>query len=173
MSIRFLLVILFGLIVFIIQQSNVPIDTRKFEGLRLCPYKDSVGKLTVGYGHNVQGGSDANLVRAGINRKELLKKKCITQHQADQLFKYDMEHVRSQVEKLIKSYDDQPLAMRLVLDDMGFNLGIGGLSKFKRFIDAIDSNNYKQAAVELKKTKWYKQVKTRAVIIENTVKELQ
>jgi GH24 family phage-related lysozyme (muramidase) len=45
---------------------------------------------------------------------------------------------------------------------MCYNLGIKGLLKFKKFLNAVDESDYETAAEELKQSKYYKQVPNRA-----------
>jgi GH24 family phage-related lysozyme (muramidase) len=49
-----------------------------------------------------------------------------------------------------------------VLCDLCFNLGIKGLTKFKKFLQAVDDSDYEEAALELKKSKYFTQVPNRA-----------
>jgi len=45
---------------------------------------------------------------------------------------------------------------------MTFNMGMTRLSKFKNFKAAIERNDWKQAAVEGRDSRWYNQVTNRA-----------
>jgi len=49
-----------------------------------------------------------------------------------------------------------------VLVDMGYNLGIDGLLKFKRTLGSVESGNYANAAIQMLESKWATQVGHRA-----------
>ena len=49
-----------------------------------------------------------------------------------------------------------------VIIDMRFNLGSSGFAGFKNMIRQIENMNYWNAGEEMKNSKWYSQVKTRA-----------
>lgn len=46
--------------------------------------------------------------------------------------------------------------------DMTYNLGINGLMRFKKMMAAISCRDYELAALEMKNSKWYKQVGDRS-----------
>lgn len=152
---NFILAVIFGLIWLSFQYKNSNIDTKKFEGLKLCVYTDTTGHKTIGYGHNLS--------------KQKLSSNCITKSQAETLYKEDMTKAQIQVKQLVKTYENQPKLVQDVLNDLSFNLGINSLKKFKNFIAAIDAQDYRKASLELNKTKWHKQVKVRANKIEEAL----
>ena len=116
---------------------------QRHEGLRLKPYKDTVGKLTIGYGRN-------------------LEDRGISQLEAEQLFKHDLaEHKRELLERWPWVSSLGPVR-EAVFVDMAFNLGIGGLAKFRRFIAAAERRDFRAAASEMMDSRWATQVKGRA-----------
>ncbi len=116
---------------------------KKHEGLRLKPYRCSEGKLTIGYGHNL----DAN---------------GITQEDADRMLHNDILLCTLELNKMLPWWSSHPENVQQVLVNMCFNLGINGLLEFKRSLGYIRDQKYSAAAVELKKSKWYGQVGSRA-----------
>lgn len=126
------------------------------EGLRLYPYKCSAGYWTIGYGHN--------LISAGLSRNEIdtLKHTGISLVQAEQWLNQDIELA---IHDAIAFFHDLPTlsdARQRVITNMAFNLGLGGLSKFKRFRQALVDCDFDRAADEMKNSKWYRQVGDRA-----------
>lgn len=93
---------------------------KDFEGCKLYAYRDSGGTLTIGYGHT-RG------VKAG---------QAITQAQADEWLRQDLEAAMSQVEGLGLTGLGQ--TQKEALADFTFNLGIGNLrqSTLLRYIKA-------------------------------------
>ena len=60
--------------------------------------------------------------------------------------------------KVFPSFDKQPKKVQILLVSLTYNLGEGGIQKFKKFRAAIELRDYKRAAKELKDSAWYKQV---------------
>lgn len=123
---------------------NVFDQIKRDEGLRLTAYKDTVGKLTIGYGRN-------------------LDDKGITQDEADYMLNTDVREAAAAVNKNLPwaaSLDDARLG---VLINMAFNMGIQSLLLFRNTLALIQAGEYEQAADEMLKSKWAKQVGIRAV----------
>ncbi len=142
-------------------------DTRKFEGLRLNPYRDTVGKLTIGYGHNLQTiKSIRNCLLAGIKRNDVIEHGFgITIAQAEALFKLDYADARADAESLVPKLSTMPEIVQLILTDLSFNMGRTVLSKFHNTLKAFNRMDWKLAAQGLRASKWFGQVKSRGVII--------
>ena len=109
-------------------------------------YKDSVGVLTCGWGHALPEGSKIS--------KEI----------AELFFEEDFAAALTSFQYFISKYHLSHLSRdrKCVLINMLFNLGFRGLSKFKRFISAMQDEDYDKAAYEMLDSKWHKQVKGRA-----------
>jgi lysozyme len=114
------------------------------EGFRSKPYKDTVGKLTIGIGRNI---SDR-----GISRVE-----------AEFLFANDIELSRTELQANLHWFDSLDPVRQAVLIDMHFNMGWPVLSRFKNTLALIKSAEYKAAAIAMLHSKWATQVGKRAV----------
>jgi lysozyme len=123
----------------------------RHEGLILNPYRDSVGKLTIGYGRNLDD--------VGISKEE-----------AHYLMRNDISNCRKDLAQY-PWFFKSPYTVQTALLDMCFNLGIGGLLKFKRMIKAIEEKNYTKAALEALDSKWAKQVGSRAKDVALMIRE--
>jgi len=110
-------------------------------------YKDSLGYSTIGYGRLVQG-------------KEEQYKDGITEAQADALLLEDIGNARVYLDELRL---DLPVESRwndfMVM--MIFQLGIGKVQQFKKFLTAMRAKNYATAIVEIKNSNWYRQTPNR------------
>ncbi|WP_208855193.1 glycoside hydrolase family protein [Marinobacter algicola] len=115
----------------------------RHEGLRLKPYLDTVGKLTVGYGRNLED--------VGISRDE-----------ADFMLDNDIDQVERQL-NTVDEYQGLDPIRQAVLANMAFNLGFRGLMGFKNMWAAIANQDWQSAAREMLSSKWAKQVGDRAV----------
>lgn len=122
----------------------------KHEGFREKPYRDTVGKLTIGYGRNLDDVGISELEGRVLLEQDLLKA-------AEQLNKLMQDEV------LAKHFDSQDNAARsFVLIEMIFNMGVGTFKKFKNLIAALNDQNWEKAAAEMLDSKWAEQVGQRA-----------
>lgn len=113
------------------------------EGVRNFPYEDSVGKLTIGVGRNLDD--------VGLSGEEIRMLK-----------KNDMQHVMRECLNL-PYWDELNDARKMVVADMVFNLG---MPRFKGFVytnEALKRGDYIDAAAEMVDSKWYRQTGRRAI----------
>jgi GH24 family phage-related lysozyme (muramidase) len=99
-------------------------------------------------------GLDYDKIRRG---EESLK----DDKQAKKLFDYDAKLAQNIAKRFVNNYEQLPAKMKLVLVDMAYNMGENRLFGFKDFKKAIESNDFQQAALEMKDSNWYSQVKGR------------
>ena len=111
----------------------------KHEELRLKPYRDKVGKLTIGVGRNLDD--------MGISKDEALY-----------MLKNDIKRCKNELCEIFPNFDELPDNVKLVLTDMIFNLGKSRFLEFKKMIAAIKKGDFKRAAEEAKNSRWCKQV---------------
>jgi lysozyme len=113
------------------------------ESLALKPYKDSVGKLTIGVGRNLDDNG-------------------ITEVEALFLLDHDIRKAESDVIALVNNYDSLDDLRQRVLIDMAFNLGRTRFSKFRRMLAAVEAGDFTKAADEMTDSRWFHQVGLRA-----------
>lgn len=123
------------------------------EGYRTDIYLDHLGYPTVGIGHLILK-TDAEYGKP-VGTK-------ITEARVTELFMKDIETSVSDAKKLFSNFDSCSDNVQRVLVNMMFNLGYTRFSKFKNFKAAIESKNWKQAAIEGADSLWFKQVPNRA-----------
>lgn len=109
------------------------------EGYRAKPYKDTVGKLTIGFGRN--------LTDNGIRPTE-----------AEFLLDNDIKEATMRLRITFPWTESLDLVRQAVLIDMTFNMGIGGLSGFKTTLRLIEVGDYANAAAQMLRSKWAEQV---------------
>lgn len=115
----------------------------KDEGLRLLPYKDSVGVLTIGVGHNLNVP--------------------ITTKAALYILNDDIETAIKSLDTYIPWWRSLSDLRQEVLINMCFNIGIQKLLGFTHTLAAIRGGNYADAARFMLDSLWAKQVGDRAV----------
>jgi|SRR5581483_8811785 len=113
------------------------------EGVRLKPYRDQVGKLTIGVGRNLDD--------VGISELE-----------AEWLLHNDISRAEDALLQALPWAKDLDEVRRSALINMAFNMGIGGLLGFKNTLAAIQEGRYNDAADGMFESKWATQVGPRA-----------
>jgi len=135
----------------------------KHEGLKLRKYRDSLGYETIGVGHLL------DTRKGGVPLRDIIDRDTdqITEPEAFKILAYDTNKTGKKLYSLLPWLRNQPEIVQEDLIDMGFNLGVGGLLKFKDTLNAIKEGDYSKAANNLMRSKWYKQVGDRAKEIVN------
>jgi lysozyme len=116
----------------------------RHEGLRLKPYLDTVGKMTIGYGRNLDD--------VGITRDE-----------ASYMLNGDIDRTVKALLTHLPWMLDLDTVRQAVLCNMAFNLGVTGLLTFQRTLKAIQQDRFEDAAAHMLESKWAEQVGQRAV----------
>jgi lysozyme len=115
----------------------------KHEGVRLTPYRDTVGKLTIGIGRNLDD--------VGISRAE-----------ADYLLANDVRTAQATLTTAFPWFVSLTPVRQDVLVNMCFNMGIGRLKGFKKMLVAMEQGDTLTACHEMLDSKWAHQVGQRA-----------
>jgi lysozyme len=116
------------------------------EGLRLKPYLDTVGVLTIGVGRNLED--------KGISESEAM---LMLDHDIDDAI-LDVQAVTGRP-TFLKLNGPR----RAVLINMAFNLGRTRLRSFKNMLRCVEQGDFEGAAREMLDSKWAVQVGQRAV----------
>lgn len=119
------------------------------EARRKFPYEDSVGKVTIGIGWNLD---DRGLPEDII----------------DELYERAVREAENEARSFPwfdKLNDDR----KLVIIDMVFNLGLTRFSGFVKTIEAIKANQFEVAATEMMDSKWARQTGRRAQLLAATM----
>jgi lysozyme len=126
---------------------------RKHEGYRRFAYKDSVGKISVAIGRN-------------------LEDRGITEAEALYLLDNDIEDFTKQLRDRLYWFDSIHEDAKIVLIDMAFNMGLGGLLTFHETLEHIKNENYKAASVSMLQSKWANQVGVRAIELSDILRSI-
>ena len=130
---------------------RIILEIKNDEGYRGEVYKCSEGFDTIGYG-----------TRLPISKKEatLLLRSRLT-------------------DKEIELADKEPLFKRLpqeaqaVLLNMAYQMGVGGLLKFKRMWSALDERDFETASREMLDSRWAKQTPKRAKRLSERMRSIR
>jgi len=116
---------------------------RDNENLTFTPYHDTVGKLTIGYGRNLEDKGISH------SESELLLANDVTVSHALLLAEFGFYKSLSEVRQA-------------VMMDMLHNMGMGGLKQFKKMIRALMIGDWDEAAAQMKDSQYWDQVGVRA-----------
>lgn len=116
---------------------------KRDESVRLKPYTDTVGKLTIGVGRN--------LTDVGISNDE-----------SDYLLANDIARARADLLRFLPWTTSMDEVQREVLTNMVFNMGVHRLLEFKRTLALIQTGNYDAASTEILNSAWAEEVNARA-----------
>lgn len=138
------------------------------EGIRNRVYWDSEGYPTVGIGHliirkktkdmaeinKILGESVGRTVSGAINESEI-----------SSLFKQDLGKVQKDIKinsTTAPVYNKMNKSRQMALENMGFQMGVGGLAKFKNTLKAMNEERWEDAYRGLLDSLWAKQTPGRA-----------
>ena len=115
---------------------------QRHEGLRLKPYKCTAGKVSIGYGRNLDD--------MGISEVEAMV-----------LLRHDIERCYEEL-NVFSWFADLDQVRQEALVNMLFNLGLPTFLEFKKTLKFVAEGKYSQAAEEMLRSKWADQVGDRA-----------
>lgn len=115
---------------------------KRHEGFRQFIYKCTAGKNTIGYGLNLDEG--------------------ITEEEASLLLDLRVKKIRYDLREVLSFYEGLSATRKDVLVNMAYNLGVGGLLKFKETLRLIGEGKFEEASIQMLKSKWATQVPNRA-----------
>ena len=133
---------------------------KKHEGFVAKVYLDSLGKATIGYGHLLT--EDDDFVEGVIYDKDIL----------EELFDKDFNVAVQGMEDLTSDLDIVPAAKGIIIE-MIFQLGKGGVSKFKKMFESLKNNDYIGAAEQMINSAWYRQTPSRCEELSNLMRKCQ
>jgi len=128
---------------------------KKHEGYRVDVYKCSEGFDTGGYGHKIIEGEEIPTTEEGWSK----------------LFEQDFQTACEGADNIIGDYDIDTTAKEVVIE-MVYQMGEGGVSKFKGMLSALKEARYTDASDEMIDSLWYRQTPNRASELALTMREI-
>ena len=127
---------------------------------------------TIGIGYNLnKSEAKQEIENLGLNYQDILSgKQSLTPDQVDSLFIQDLSKAVRDARIFLPNFDSQPTAIKTIIIDMSFNLGLTRLSKFQKLRKALVNYNYPEATKEMKDSKWYNQVGNRSRTLVNMMR---
>jgi lysozyme len=123
------------------------------EGVVYEIYNDHLGYATFGIGHLVLEGEPEHGLSVGTP---------VSEDRVNECFVKDLQSVVEDCKKLHDAWDGYPEEAKQIIANMMFNMGLTRLSKFRKHNAALQCGDWKEAAVEGRDSRWYRQVTNRA-----------
>lgn len=118
---------------------------KEHEGYCEQTYRDTLGFETGGYGHKILPGESIPTDRSGW----------------ETLFESDFQLAVNGAKNLVGDYDIAEEAREVIIE-MVYQMGEGGVSKFKNALAHLKEQRYKECSLELLDSRWAIQTPNRA-----------
>lgn len=128
---------------------------KESEGFMEFPYYCPAGKLTQGYGRNLEAHPLSELEKRSLNPDGSVSEIIAEQWAMKELIECEFRLKDNII------YKNQSPIRKAVLLDMCFNIGYAGLMKFKKMWFALGNKDYAEASRQAKDSAWYTQVGNR------------
>ena len=116
-------------------------------------YLDHLGYPTFGIGHLIVEDDPEEQMGVGFP---------VSEDRIIEAFEKDVQTVLNDCEICFEGWENYPEEAKQVFANMMFNMGRTRLSKFKKMIAAAEIDDWKEAAVQGRDSRWYNQVTNRA-----------
>ena len=123
------------------------------EGVKYEVYLDHLGLATCGIGHLIKDTDPEHGLPIGAE---------IPEERVNELFEEDLKITVDECKLIYNDFDDLPEEVQHIIANMMFNMGRPRLSRFHKMKKAIDNRDWQEASVQMKDSRWYKQVTNRA-----------
>ena len=123
------------------------------EGCVNSVYLDHLNLPTVGIGHLVTEWDDEYGKPVGTE---------VSEDRVNELFDQDVQVTIDECKLLYNDFDDLPEEAQQIIANMMFNMGRPRLSRFHKMKKAVDARDWVEAGNQMKDSRWYNQVTTRA-----------
>jgi len=145
------------------------------EGQKNYPYKDSVGLWTIGIGHLIGNGTDADLANSGYS--EYSRANPMPESVVKELFQEDLEE-HKEIAEGYDFYDDMSEEGKRAIIDLTFNMGdfynkrrSDGTYMWSSLRTQLDNGNWDAAADNLASSTYGTQVGQRAVTVTDLLRQ--
>jgi hypothetical protein len=78
----------------------------------------------------------------------------------------------NELDRRVNFWVHQPVYVKVVLIQMAYQLGVGGLLTFKRFLTALNEKNYDLAIKEMFDSRWAMQTPNRVKALADYIKNM-
>ena len=142
------------------------------EGKILHKYLCSESHPTIGIGHKVQNtDAEAPLSEHEVH-EEVSEEECISEGRCYELFQQDVQIAIDGCRRVYPTWEELPQEAQHILVNMCFQLGSGGLGKFKNMNAAVEEQAWLDMSNEMMDSRWAQQTPERAKRLRDRVLEV-
>ena len=123
------------------------------EGCVNSVYLDHLNLPTVGIGHLITEWDEEYEKPVGTE---------VSEERVNELFEKDVQVTIDECKLLYNDFDELPEEAQQIIANMMFNMGRPRLSRFHKMKKAVDARDWVEAGNQMKDSRWYNQVTTRA-----------
>ena len=134
------------------------------EGCVNSVYLDHLNLPTVGIGHLVTEWDEEYGKPVGTE---------VSEDRVNELFDQDVQVTIDECKLLYNNFDELPEEAQQIIANMMFNMGRPRLSRFHKMKRAVDAGDWEEAGNQMKDSRWYNQVTTRAERLVKRMKAIQ
>jgi len=120
------------------------------EGFNGMPYEDSLGIPTIGFG-----------IKLPLDEDE-----------SEFLLKHRLDKKIIEISAKEPFFLELPQKAQEVIANMSYQMGVGGVLKFKKMWEALKNRDYQKASEEMLDSKWAKQTPNRANRLAEIIRSL-
>ena len=135
-------------------------EIKLHEGFVPKVYRCSENKRTIGYGHLC------------VEPEQWDDDKEYSKEELETVFEKDFDNALKNAESLISSRSINHIAKQVIIE-MVFQLGIGGVGKFKKMWAALDNEDYEEASNQMLDSRWAKQTPARCGKLSGKMKSVK
>ena len=133
------------------------------EGCKYETYHCSEGYPTAGIGHLLTEWDEEYSEPIGT---------AVSEEQVQKWFEKDVQTAINDCQDIFNDFNSLPEDIQHVLINMAFQLGGPRLRKFKLMIAAVEVEDYREMALQMEDSRWFKQTQNRAQrLIDRVVKQ--
>ncbi len=138
-------------------------EIKEDEGVVNEIYLDHLGYPTFGVGHLIRESDPEFGLGVGTP---------VSEERVNQCLEEDLATTVKECHVLFPDFDDLPEEAQRVIANMMFNLGRPRLSKFQKFIGAVQARDWNEAGDQMVDSRWYTQVPNRAERLVQRIRNL-
>lgn len=147
----------------------------RHEGIRKEVYLDTKGIKTIGAGFNLEkAGAKERIEYFGLDYNDICSgKQKLSENEIYSLMEDDVETAISDAKNYVgENWNKLNPKAKEVIIDMSYNLGGPRINNFKKLKEALEKQDYKTAADEMKDSKWYSDVGNRSKELISIMKSI-
>ena len=139
--------------------AEIEADEGRVMHVYMCP----AGKPTFGVGH---------MIRADDPEADLQLGAPVSKRRVQWVFEHDVADCLKDCRSLFEGFNELPEEVQKILANMMFNLGLPRLSRFVKLRAAVLDHNWKEAALQMEDSLWFKQLPERSTRLINRMRQV-